>query len=315
MDVTLTALLAEVRRHGSIPNTSATGSADSDLIAFINHNLTTAASEVVQLREGFLRRYKDHTISATQPRYRIPTRAVGNRLDAVLLLDSAGKVLRKLDELSYSNLPSVSGLTNTVGYHLEAGDVVLAPQSTTGATTLRMVYYIRPSDISTTAVDTASGDCFTITGVSGNVLTVMSSHGITTSTRVDVMKAGPPHEFLTVDELPSATGATTVTIADGSRVEIGDFLCKADKAPVLQLPDVMHPVVACLAAQEYWMALGDANQVERLERAIWGDGQRNKGLVHRAKALMAPRVEEGSKKIMSPYGVLGALSGPGRRVY
>lgn len=314
MDTTLTGLLADVRRHGSIPNTASTGSADSDLIDYLNANMLGVSAEVIKCREGFMRRYKDHTISTSQPRYRIPTRAIGNRLDAVLLLDSAGKVIRKLNELAYGNLPVISAVTDTVGYHLEAGDVVLAPDVSRGAVTLRMIYYIRPAEISS-SFDAASGDCFTVTAVSGNVLTLMASHGLLTTTKVDIMKGGPPFEYLSVDEFPSAVASTTVTVADGSRVEVGDFVCKADKAPVAQVPDVFYPALTMLSAQDYWMALGDAAQVDRLERLVWGDGKRLTGSMGQAIQTISPRVEEGAKKIMSPYGVLGALRGPSRRVY
>lgn len=307
MDVTLTGLLADVRRQGSIPNVAATGSQDSDLMSYLNDAMMGIAAEVIKCREGFYRRYKDHTLSSSQTRYRIPTRAVGNRLASVLLLDSAGKTLRKLDEVAYSRAPELSSVTDTTGYYLEAGDVVLTPSTTSSATTLRMVYYLRPSDLSS-SLDTASGDCFTVTAVSGNVITLMASHGLTTGTKIDIIKAGPPHEALTVDELPSATTSTTITVADGSRVEIGDFVCKADKSPVPQVPDAFRPILPLMAAQSYWLALREQNSVALLGKAI-------EDATKQAVALIAPRVEDGAKKIMSTKGALGSLRGYLRRGY
>lgn len=312
MDNTLTTLLTDIRRQGSIPSSAATGSLDADLIGYINDQLIGIIAEVIKCREGFNRYYKDHTLTSSK-RYRIPTRAIGNRLDAVLLLDGGGKVVRKLDELAYGSVPSFTYVTDTMGYHLEAGDIVLTPVSTTGAVTLRMVYYCRPPQVSS-SLDTAAGHCFTITGVSGNVLTITASHGILTSTKIDILKAGPPHEYLTIDELPSAVASTTVTVADGSRVEVGDFVCLADKAPVVQIPDAFRPPLLLQVAQRYWEALDGTDMVERLDMLIWGDGKRNKGAMGRAIALITPRVEEGSKKIMSPYGALGACYGPSRRI-
>ena len=296
MDVTLTGLLAAVRRQGSIPNTAATGSADSDLLDYLNGAMVYLAAEVIKCREGFYRRYKDHTLSASQPRYRIPTRALGNRLAAVLLLDSAGKVLRKLNEVPYSRAPELSAVSDITGYYLEAGDIVLTPTSTSSATTLRMVYYLRPSQLSS-SLDTASGDCFTVTAVSGNVITLMASHGLTTGTKVDIIKGGPPHEALSVDELPSAVASSTITVADGSRVEIGDIVCKADKAPVAQLPDAFQECLPLLAAQSYWLALNEPGAVTRLGEAAVAS-------IKQAVSLVAPRVEESGKKIMSTKGII-----------
>jgi hypothetical protein len=316
VDTTLTSLLAEVRRHGSIPNSGGTGSEDSDLIAYLNHNLVGIAAEAIKCREGFYRRYKDHTLTSST-RYRIPTRALGSRLDAVLLLDGAGKVLRKLNEVTYSASSEVQGLTDAAGYHLEAGDIVLTPTAASGsAVTLRMVYYIRPADI-TSSLDTASGRCFTVTAVdtSTNVITLMASHGLLTTTKIDIMKGGPPFEYLSVDEYPSAVASTTVTVADASRVEVGDFVCQADYSPVAQVPDAFYPALSMMAAQEFRIALNDGESVKALDEQIWGDGKRTKGAMGQAIALISPRVEEGAVKIKSSYGALGALSGPGRRVY
>lgn len=314
MDYSLTALLADVRRVGSIPAAAGTGSQDADLIAHLNSALLTVSAEVIKCREGFLRRYKDYSISATTNRYRIPTRAVGNRLAALLLLDSGGRVLRKLDEIAYSNLSQFNNVTDVMGYMLEAGDIVMTPVNPSGAVaTIRMVFYCRPGQLDS-SLDAAAGDCFTVTAVSGNILTLMASHGLTTLTKVDVLKGGAPFEYLSVDELPGAAASTTVTVADGRRVEVGDFVCKADKSPVAQVPDCFQPVLVALAAQKFWRALNDSEAVKSLELELYGADGKN-GLVGEARALISPRNEEGAKKIMSPFGALGSLNGPARRVY
>lgn len=313
MDSTLTSLLADVRRKGAIPAHAGTGSQDSDLLALLNDNLIAVASEVIKCREGFYRYYKDHTLTSSL-RYRIPTRAIGNRLAAALLLDSAGNTLAKLDEIPYSRNTEFRSPTGTMGFHLEAGDIVLTPAiPANGATTLRMVYYCRPGEV-TTSLDVAGGNCFTVTAVAGNLVTLMASHGLTTSTKIDIMKKEAPFEYLSIDELPSAAAATTVTVADGSRVEVGDFVCKADKAPKAQCPDAFYPVLAALAAQEFWAGLGSNGDVQRLEAMVFGPDGRG-GMMHDAVSLIAPRVEENSRKIVSAYNSVGSLSRYGRWRY
>ena len=316
MDSSLTTLYADIRRHGSIPNTASTGSANSDLLAYINHNLTDIAAEVIRCREGFYRQYKDYTISSTQTRYRIPTRAIGNRLDCILLLDSNGKILRKLLETSYGASSNFRNLTDTMGYFLEAGDVVLTPTTPTGtAVTLRMVYYCRPPEV-TSSLDTASGRCFTVStvtdlGSNSYRLTITSSHGLTTSSSIDIMKGGAPFEYINacIGINPTATTSTTVTVtcANGTP-EVGDYVCQADYAPVAQIPDAFWPVLAITVAKDFWMALGDEKMVARLDKEL-------ARIYKSAVALVSPRVEEGGQKIKSPYGALGALYGPARRVY
>jgi hypothetical protein len=168
-----------------------------------------------------------------------------------------------------------------------------------------MVYYARPGELSS-SLDVAAGNCFTVTDVntSSGLITLMASHGITTATRIDILKKEVPCEYISIDILPSATASTTVTVADASRVEIGDFVCLADKAPKPQCPDAFYPVLSAMAAQEFWATLGSNGDVNRLEVMLRGpDG--NGGLVGDAVALIAPRVEENSRKIVSRFGALG----------
>lgn len=311
MDITLASLYAEIRRHGSIPNSGGTGSENTDLLAYINSNLTDIAAEVIKCREGFYRQYKDHTISSSTTRYRIPTRAIGNRLDCVLLLDSTGKIVRKLTEQSYGAASAVSALADTAGYFVEAGDVVLTPAAPTGVTTLRMVYYNRPPQVSS-SLDAASGRCFTVTAVntSTGVITLMASHGLTSSSSVDIMKGGSPFEYINgcVGISPSASASTTITVADASRVEVGDYVCQADYAPMPQVPDAFWSALVVAVARDFWLSLGDSKQAK-------GFDEQYVKAVKQAVAIVSPRIEEGGQKIKSPYGALGALYGPARRVY
>lgn len=307
MNTTLVALLADVRRRGAIPSFGGTGSEDSDLIAHLNSSLIDVASEVIKCREGFYRAYKDQTITGGTTRYRLPTRAIGNRLAAVLLLDSAGKTVASLNEWSYARLAEDPTSVGCAGYLLEAGDAVLVPAAPdSNAVTLRMVYYVRPAALSD-SFNEVGGDCFTVTAVAGNVLTILNNHGIATVNRIDIVKNGPPCEHIAIDVLPTATTANTVTVPDGSRVEVGDYVCLADSSPKAQMPDAFYPVLAAMAAQEFWSAQGSDADVKRLEALLHGQN----GLVPNAVALIAPRVEEGGKKIMSIRGsVLGGRNGP-----
>lgn len=306
MDSTLAGLIADVRRKGAIPAFGGTGSEDSDLLSHLNDSLMDMAAEVIKCREGFYRAYKDHTLVSGTVRYRVPTRAIGNRLAAVLLLDTQGKTVASLTEWSYTRLAEEGNSTDCAGYLLEAGDVVLVPAFPTNAVaTLRMVFHARPGEM-TSSLDVVNGDCYTVTAVAGNLITVAAAHNITTAQRIDIIKGGPPCEHIAIDILPSAVGASTFTVADASRVEVGDFVCRADKAPKPQLPDAFYPPLAALAAQEFWSAQGSSEDVKRLEGLLYGKD----GLVPHAVALIAPRVEEGGKKIMSIRGsVLGGRRG------
>lgn len=310
MDYTVTSLLNDIRRIGSIPSTSVTGTQDSDLLACANDSLQLSLSaRIIAAREGFYRQYYDHAISSST-RYQIPGRAVGNRLAAVLLIDGNGNTVRKLNELNYSDLTELNGLNDTAGYILEADTIQLVPAvPSSNIATIRMVYYICPNALST-SLNTAGGQCFTVTAVSGNVVTLMASHGLLTSTRLDVIRGQPPFAHMQIDVYPTAVDAITgtVTLSDASGIVVGDFICKAEFAPRAQIPDAMYPLLAHVSAMDVLKSIGDLANHKRLAEEL-------PKLEADVMALISPRVEQGAKKIMSNSSVVGALSWAGRRRY
>ncbi len=309
MDYTLTTLLADVRRRGSIPDAAVTGTQDSDLLAHLNNVLQLKlAAKVIEAREGYFRQVDDRPISSTNTRYRMPGRALGNKIAAILLIDSAGNVLRKLNELSYGRLREMYALNDCAGYTFEAGSIVLKPSVPNGtATTLRFLYYIRPNQL-TTALDTTTGDCWTITSISGNILTITSGHPLTTSTKVDLVKSDGAFEHVAIGVLPTATATATVTVPDASQVVVGDFLCRAEKSPVAQVPSEYYPLLAHLTAMEVLLSIGDAANYKSMAALL-------PQLESEAAAMISPRNEEGAKKIQTSFGSLGNIDGPYRRTY
>lgn len=309
MDYTVTGLLADIRRRGSIPDAAVTGTQDADLLVHMNDVLQLKlASMIITVREGYFRQVLDTPISSTNTRYRLPGRALGNKIAACLLIDAQGNVLRKLNELSYGRLREYYAVNDAAGYVFEAGSIVLKPGvPSSTATILRFMYYVRPNQV-TNSLDTTTADSFTITGIAGNVLTITSGHNITTTTAIDLVKQDGAFEHVAIGVFPSATATATVTVPDASQLAVGDYVCKAQKAPVAQVPGEYYPLLAHLTAMEVLMSTGDLDNHKRLAEML-------PQLEKDAAAMIAPRNEEGSKKIMSSYGSLGALDGPYRRSF
>lgn len=291
-------LLSSIRRRASIPSSSATGSADSDLLAYANEELQfELVAELLKLREEYFARDYDYTLDGSTTAYRIPPRAIGGKLRHVFLLDSAGAVIAKLSRTE----PDDSGGTDEASaFFVRNNHVVLAPSATTTATTLRLGYYIRPNDITATAADYE-----VVTGVTGNALTVASGHGYTTSSVLDIVKGTPGYEHALIATSPSATAATTITFGTGDGltglgVAVGDYICTQEKSPYPQIPPEFHPVLAQRVACRYLEAQKDTEglasatkKLEKMEAAV--------GL------LVAPRVETSPQKIVSGYSAAGAL--------
>lgn len=302
MDYDVTSILANVRRRGSIPDTATTGNQDVDLLAHLNSVLQLQlAAKVISAREGFYRRNYDYSVSSTN-RYRIPARALGNRLAAVLLLDSAGNTVRKLDEIPYGRLSGYQSGTDTAGYVLEADEIVLVPASPNSTVvTVRLVYYVCPNEV-TTSVDAANASAIAVSSVAGSVVTLAFNHNWTTSTKLDVIRGGPPFAHMQASVTPTAVGADTVTLSSVTGIAAGDYICAAELTKYPQLPDAFFPLLEHLTAMEVLKALGDRDNHKRLAEEL-------PKLESEALTIISPRVEEGAKKIMSNAGALGAVGG------
>ncbi len=231
MDWTTVGLLASIRRRASIPTTATTGGATADLPVYANEELRLGLiAEILRLRESYFKRDSDVAISGTS--YRIPTRAIGGKLAAVYLLDSASNVLGDpLAEISDANVGQFSGNTGISGYQVKGANLVLLPTATgTTASYLRMTYYEQPNEL------VASGYA-TILSLTSTVITTVTSHGFTTSSVLDFVKADASFESLSINVSPTVAAGSSLTFASlPSGLAIGDYVAVYRQAPVPQIP-------------------------------------------------------------------------------
>ncbi len=296
MDFTTSGLYASIRRRASIPTTATTGGANADLLAYVQEELRLGlVAEILKLRESYFKRDLDTAISGTV--YRIPTRALGGKLAGVYLLDSAGNVLGEpLPEIQDERQAS-----GAVGYRVRGQSLVLLPDANTTAATLRQTYYEQPNEV----VATGYATVLTI-NTSTNVVTTVASHGFTTSSVLDLVKATEGFESVAIDQTPTAASGSSLTFASlPSGLAVGDYVCVARQAPVPQIPSEFHPIlaqrVACawLEAGGYTEGLKAAQaKLQVMESAIG--------------VLSAPRVDTGAKKLIARHSLLGSIPGRSR---
>ncbi len=288
---TTTGLLASIRRRASIPTTPTTGGADTDLLAYANEELRLGLiAEVLKLREGYFKRDSDSTISSSTTSYRIPTRAIGGKLAAVLLLDSAGLELGPpLAEIDDSRLGEFAWDNGVAGYNLKGAFLVLVPTAITTAVTLRQRYYVQPNElvasgyVSILTIDTAT-----------NIVTTSASHGYTTASVLDLVRATEGFDSLAIDQTPTAASGSSLTFSSlPSGLAVGDYVCVARQSPVPQIPSEYHPILAQRVACAYLEANGAAELASA--KAKLGEMQGAIGV------LSSPRVDTGLKKIVNPH--------------
>lgn len=296
-DYTTTGLLASIRRRASIPTTATTGSADADLLAYANEELQLhMAAQLVQVREEYFLRHADTALSPSTTLYRIPTRAIAGALRNVQLLDGSGKPVAQLSRLGQEKLPNYANQVQTIGYLVEGNNIRLYPTASWGgASTLRMSYFERPSEL--LAVGAGARQITQINTLT-NAVTMSATTGFTTATRVDFIRGTPGFETLNIDVLPLTVLSTSMTFSSlPAGLAVGDYVAFAERSPVPQIPAEFHPILAQRAAIRFLAAVNDAEQLQLARQEL---GRMEQAL----EVLTAPRVEGGPRKIFQANGML-----------
>jgi hypothetical protein len=301
--MTATTLLASVRRRASIPSTSTTGSADADLLAYANEELQRRlVAEILEKREEHFVFNSDQTIGSST-KFRIPSRAIGGRLRGVWLLDSDGEVMDKVDRIEPEREGDYSSADGLFGIRVEGWSVHLVGGSSTTATTIRLKYYLRPNDLTTTAANYA-----TVATATGSTVTLTTSgaHGFTTSSSLDFVKAGGGYESQFIAQAPSSASGSdlafsSLTSADYS-LAAGDYVCVAGYSPVPQIPAEFHDILAQRTACRWLEANGDRQGLQVAAQTLQ-QMEADVGII------ITPRVESSPQKIINRSGVLGGWRG------
>ena len=298
-------LISSIRRIGSIPNTGAPGFADSDILRCATETLwSKVVPNLIKTREEYYANIERRTVAASITRYRIPKRAIMQKLRDVSLVggDGANTYLRSLQREEVSGSQS----TGTVlGYYLEGNDVILVPSPSAG-TTLEFAYFFRPGSLVLVA------NARQITAVDPVTRTVTLSSANTswsTSNIFDIHSKESGAEIKIWDAAATTVGATIVFSAsfpiDGSTagtraVEVGDWVCLAEEAAVPGCPKEIHPLLALAVAMRFASSTGDM-EVFKAQAAEYSSDM--KALVGIAES----RVEGKPIRIRGHRGFLGRM--------
>lgn len=302
MDYTTTALLASIRRRAALPAAVNAGTQDSDLLALANEELQNwLVPNVMQLREDYFLFRHLRTMTPGTSEYRIPARAVGQKLRELDVVQSDG-CIRNLtriepDELEEWNSDSQG---RPEGFYLRGSYVTLVP-TPSEAESLRFTFFIRPGElVATTAVraitniDTGTGDITVASTIPG---------AFTTAARYDLVAGTSGFEHLAIDLTASAAASSTVTFAAAdlpSGLAVGDYVCLAEQSPFPQVPADFHPLLAQRVGVKKLESLGLKEKLAAAKADL-------RDMLELLRVVYAPRVD-GEAKIVSP-GVGGLMGG------
>lgn len=284
---TSTEMLANLKRRGMIPSSTATFTAADFYKLVDDETQTYIVPLLLEVREEYLVSYSDVSIVTGTTEYDLPERAIAMKVRSVSV---SGRPLVRYEP---ETVDTSDVSTAAAGYYLRGNNLVL-----TGAIsgdTLRIAYYQRPSRVVAT---TAVGEITVInTGTGELTLASAVPSTFTTGVTYDLVKAKPGFDTLGKDFTASAVGASSVTVSGTlpTGLAVGDFLCLSQETPVPQIPVEMHALLAQRVAATVLHSLGDDKakpadkRLEQMEKQIL--------------KVISPRSEGTSRVVVNRYGV------------
>lgn len=241
---------SEVRRQGKV----SVDVTDADILAFGDSEVRALLLWVVkQSKQEY--GVREATVQSVAGRVPLPMRAVLGGVRHVQLVSGSGFYSLPRVEPEDDMGPSLSGGVPS-GFYFDAGGLVLWPRGVGG--TVRLKYVVRPGrmGLNTDAALFAQSTASSVIGADGSATLALPANTIPTGL-VDVIGSGPAHEHCAVDVSFTAGISCPVTAGQSlGAMRIGDYVCVADRTPVVPLPEEASAALVHRTAGVYLRAAG-----------------------------------------------------------
>jgi len=305
-------LIISVKRRGSIPTDQRTF-ATQDFLDLLNEEIDTGmVPSLLELHEEYLVHFVDTLVVANQRDYAIPDRAIGNKLRAVMLVDSSGNV-RDMTRVELEDISTYQGSSASSDYpfYVQDNKIVLLGEIDGVDVKIRMYFYIKPN---TLVEDKFAGVIRLIDRNTGVITMSNFPEDFSGTEMVDLVNSQSPNKIYDYDLAVIATDSNlkTVTLSPSDipvDLKIGDYVCQRGESIVPQLPTELHPVLVQRVVVTCLESMGDtegvalaANKLARMEE--------------KTANLIDNRVESSNQKINPKYSFLKKRTNVmGRRIY
>jgi hypothetical protein len=250
-------LIRSIKRRAFIPN-SQESFTDDDLLKMATEEVNIGLVPLIQrMHEEHLIYFIDIDVEEGRKRYPIPSRAHGNKLRDVALIDENDNVF----EMHRYSLSEISDFTNTTtyinnrGFYLENNDIILSNFDTAIGYKVRMYFYMRPNHLvvesrgasvelvtEASELDQINPKSGAITNIISGSSTVMTSanHGLQTGQLVQISGANTTpsidgfHEILYIDASTFSIAFTTTSV--GSTTANYNTALKVKKLRLTAMP-------------------------------------------------------------------------------
>lgn len=299
MAITTTEFLDAVKRGVTVPANQVRFD-DTDFLKFADEETeATILPMLTSIRQEYLVKQKNVTVTANQAAYKIPYRAVGRTLRDIKLSDTSGQVIRRLALIdpSESHIFSVNSFGEPFGYMPQGDKIVLLPTPTTANYVIQFFYELAPSELIPTS---EAGQITAINTTTGDVTISAAVTGFTSGATMDLVDGKAGCTVKAEDIVNTSVSGTTVTFTAAdlpSDLAVGDYVALSNQTPVVQLPDELHQSLVQAVICRLLEALGDFEGLQAARGSL-------KDKLDSAIKLLTPRIESQMPKVINRNGLL-----------
>ena len=218
---------------------------------------------LIEKREEYYVVSTTSSITASQSSYPMPRRAIGQTLREVKLI--RGTAVHDLKRMDVEEVrTTLSGTPEA--FYVENNEVVLYPTPSSTQDTLKMYYYIRPSNL----VPTSEGAIITAIDTATNILTITAGPSSwTTSNTFDLVQGTSGFKIIGEDLTASSVSTTSITLTTlPSTLVVGDYINLADETCFPYLPTEAHGLLVFSAVAEILQSIGDMQGLQGAEARV-----------------------------------------------
>ena len=311
--LTTCALVTTALRRAMIPKDQSTFTT-CDIIDIMNEEFGIhILPMVLRAHEEYYVIDEDQPLSACTIRYKIPYRAIGNKLRDVQFVDSGGTQY-EMTRVSLESRPEYQGnYTNNqfLTFYLQSDSIVLMQNQISNGS-IRSSYYLRPNEL--VKDDRAAVITVVCVGCCTTTFTVcpFPAH-FTSSLEYDFVQGESPNNIIGFDRCVVSVNATTKTLIfcncclttidlfsvtpQQLTFAVGDHILQKEETIVPQLPTELHPIIAQRTAIKMLEALGDTEGMRNAQQEL-------ERMEYNAMTLIDNRVEGAPQKITNRHSIL-----------
>ena len=255
---------------------------DAAILRLLNKSLVERFTEaMITARSGYWRQKALIPITAGQPNYRVPRRAVNGIVEMVEIQDSTGGTFRMLAPMTPGRVYRYQGQGTPRAYAIDGDSINLRPEPTSAGATLRVTYFLSPSTlVAPESITAGYVQAVDVSGLGVTITTIPAlrvdpgppivsvAGDLVNGTPVDIVRPDGTFELslvavpVTLVDPVSAYNITFPVGTDLSRVQVGDRMRQAGYSEWPMLPLGLHQALCDYTAAIVLLNKGDVEKAK-----------------------------------------------------